>query len=386
MKGKLIILSAPSGSGKTTIINHVLSRKLPAKFSVSATSRPPRGEEKEGIEYYFLSPEEFKERIKNDHFIEYEEVYPDHFYGTLKSEIEARLEKGENVILDVDVAGGLSIKKQYGDDALLIFIKPPSIKELQKRLEKRGTDSPEVILDRIAKAEYELGLAPQYDHVIINDNLEKAKKETIHTITKFLNIMKIGIFPGSFNPVHIGHLAIANYLAEYEDFDEIWFLITPQNPLKKKADLMDQDFRLALLEKSIQGYEKFKINTLEWEMPQPSYTINTLQKLRMSYPQNEFVLIIGSDNWETFHRWKDYQLILKNFKTLIYPRRGSDKIYSNLPNVKLCKNAPKIEASSTFIRKSIELGKDVRFFLPEGLYEEILNSNFFKQETDTAES
>jgi nicotinate-nucleotide adenylyltransferase len=192
--------------------------------------------------------------------------------------------------------------------------------------------------------------------------------------------MKIGIFPGSFNPVHIGHLAIANYLSEYEEFDEIWFLITPQNPLKKKADLMDQDFRLALMEKAIQDYGKFKINTLEWEMPQPSYTINTLQRLRMLHPQNEFVLIIGSDNWETFHRWKDYQLILKNFRTLIYPRRGSDKIYFNHPNVKLCKGAPKIEASSTFIRKSIELGKDVRFFLPAGLYEEVVNSNFFKPE------
>ncbi|MDR0507063.1 MAG: nicotinate-nucleotide adenylyltransferase [Dysgonamonadaceae bacterium] len=184
--------------------------------------------------------------------------------------------------------------------------------------------------------------------------------------------MKIGIFPGSFNPVHIGHLAIANYLTEYEGFDEIWFLITPQNPLKKKDELMDQGFRLALLEKCIEGYEKFKINTIEWGMPQPTYTVNTLQKLRMLYPQNEFTLVIGSDNWDTFHRWKDYQLILKNFKVLIYPRRGSDKIFVNFPNASLCKKAPKIEASSTFIRKSISEGKDVRYFLPFGLYEEIV--------------
>jgi nicotinate-nucleotide adenylyltransferase len=195
--------------------------------------------------------------------------------------------------------------------------------------------------------------------------------------------MKIGIFSGSFNPVHIGHLAIANYIAEYEEYDEVWFLITPQNPLKKKTDLLDQNIRLALLEKAIQGYEKFKINMIEWEMPQPTYTVNTLQKLRMLYPQNEFVLIIGSDNWETFHRWKDYQLILKNFKTLIYPRRGSDRIYLNHPNVMLCKGAPKIEASSSFIRKSIEQGKDVRFFLPSGIYADVVESGFFKQEAES---
>jgi guanylate kinase/nicotinate (nicotinamide) nucleotide adenylyltransferase len=386
-KGKLIILSAPSGSGKSTIIRHILAQSMPVEFSVSATSRTPRGNEQEGVEYYFLQPEEFRERIQQGHFIEYEEVYSDCFYGTLKSEVEDKLEQGKNVILDVDVAGGLNIKKQYGDNALLIFIQPPSIEELQARLEKRGTDSAEVIRDRISKAASELKLARLYDKVIINDDLTKAQQETIYTITKFLkNSMRIGIFPGSFNPVHIGHLAIANYLAEYEGYDEIWFLITPQNPLKKKADLLDQNFRLALLEKSIRGYEKFKINTIEWEMSPPTYTVNTLQKLRILHPQHEFVLIIGSDNWSTFHRWKDYQLILKNFKTLIYPRRGSDRIYINHPNVSLCKSAPKIEASSSFIRKAVEDGKDVRFFLPSGIYEEVVEAGFFKSEEITAEA
>lgn len=185
-KGKLIILSAPSGSGKTTIIDHILSRDIPVEFSISATSREPRGTETHGKEYFFLTPEEFKERIKTGDFLEYEEVYPDRFYGTLRSEVENQLEKERNVILDVDVAGGLNIKKIYGDKALLIFIKPPSIEELKKRLEKRGTDSPQVIADRISKAEYELSLAPKYDKVIINDNLEKAKKETLTIINNFL--------------------------------------------------------------------------------------------------------------------------------------------------------------------------------------------------------
>jgi nicotinate-nucleotide adenylyltransferase len=187
--------------------------------------------------------------------------------------------------------------------------------------------------------------------------------------------MKIGIFPGSFNPVHIGHLALANFIVEYGEFDEIWFLITPQNPLKKKSDLIDQNLRLAWLEKSIGNYPKFKTCTIEWEMSQPTYTINTLQRLRIMFPGYSFELIIGSDNWETIHRWKDYQIILKNFKTWIYPRLGTGKIIYNHPNVRMVRNAPKIEMSSTFIRKAIKHEKDIRFFLPMGIYEDIIASN-----------
>jgi len=192
--------------------------------------------------------------------------------------------------------------------------------------------------------------------------------------------MKIGIYPGSFNPVHIGHLALANYIAEYGEFDEIWFLITPQNPLKKKFDLLDQNLRLSWLEKSIGNYPKFKTCTVEWEMPQPTYTINTLQKLRVMYPNYIFELIIGSDNWELIHRWKDYQIILKNFKTWIYPRLGSGKIIFNHPNVRMIKGAPKMDISSTFIRKAIRHGKDVRFFLPNGIYEDIIENNILLTE------
>jgi nicotinate-nucleotide adenylyltransferase len=199
--------------------------------------------------------------------------------------------------------------------------------------------------------------------------------------------MKIGIFPGSFNPVHIGHLAIANFIAEYGEYDEIWFLITPQSPLKGKSELMNQELRLALLEKAIGDYPKFKTCTIEWDMPQPTYTINTLQKLRMTYPEYTFELIIGSDNWETFHRWKDYQLILKNFKTLIYPRLGTGRIFINHLNVRMIKGAPKMEISSSFIRKAIRQGKDVRFYLPAGTYEDVLASGFFEtvenKETET---
>ncbi len=184
---KLIIFSAPSGSGKSTIINYLLGQGLGMAFSISATSRPPRGEEKHGVEYFFLTPEEFKERIANDEFLEYEEVYENRFYGTLKSQVENQLNAGQNVVFDVDVVGGCNIKRFYGDRALSVFIQPPSIEELRRRLEGRGTDAPEVIESRIAKAEYELGFAPKFDVVIVNDNLETAKAEALRVIREFLS-------------------------------------------------------------------------------------------------------------------------------------------------------------------------------------------------------
>ncbi len=186
MAGKLIIFSAPSGSGKSTIINYLLTQGLNLAFSISATSRPPRGTEQHGVEYYFLSPEEFKQRIANNEFLEYEEVYADRFYGTLKAPIEKQLEEGYNVVFDVDVVGGCNIKKYYGERALSIFIQPPSVEELRKRLVGRGTDTPEVIESRIAKAEFELGFADKFDIVIVNDDLDKAKEDTLTTLKKFL--------------------------------------------------------------------------------------------------------------------------------------------------------------------------------------------------------
>ena len=184
--GKLIIFSAPSGSGKSTIINYLLQQNLNLAFSISATSRPPRGTEQNGVEYFFLSPEEFRQRIANDEFLEYEEVYADRFYGTLKEQVEKQSAAGQNVIFDVDVLGGCNIKKFYGERALSVFIQPPSVEELRKRLNGRGTDAPEVIESRIARAEYELGFADKFDVVIVNDDLEKAQAEALATIQNFL--------------------------------------------------------------------------------------------------------------------------------------------------------------------------------------------------------
>ena len=185
-KGKLLIFSAPSGSGKTTLLNHLLSEVPGIAFSVSATTRPPRGEEQNGVEYYFMSLEEFKQRVENDEFLEWEEVYPGRCYGTLKAVIEKMREEGYHVAFDVDVVGGTNIKKFFGDEALSIFIQAPSIEVLRERLVNRGTDSMEEIEKRLSKAAWETEFAQgKFDTTIINDDLETAKKEIVETVRNF---------------------------------------------------------------------------------------------------------------------------------------------------------------------------------------------------------
>ena len=188
-RGKLIIISAPSGTGKSTIISWLMKEheELNLAYSISCTSRKPRGAEKDGVDYFFLSPEEFRQRIENDEFLEYEEVYTDRFYGTLKSQVENQLEAGQNVVFDVDVKGGVNIKNHYGDKALSIFIQPPSIAELRRRLEGRATDAPEVIDQRIARAEFELTFAKKFDKIVVNDVLEYAEADALKVIQEFLN-------------------------------------------------------------------------------------------------------------------------------------------------------------------------------------------------------
>jgi len=189
-KGKMLVFSAPSGSGKSTIVNWLMQehKELNLYFSVSCTSRAPRGTEQNGVEYFFLTPEEFRQKIENDEFLEYEEVYEDRFYGTLKAQVERQLEAGQNVVFDVDVKGGVNIKKFYGDRAMSLFIQPPSVAELRRRLEGRGTDTPEAIENRLAKAEYEMTFAPQFDHIVVNDDLEEAKQQTLQLVKSFFGL------------------------------------------------------------------------------------------------------------------------------------------------------------------------------------------------------
>ena len=184
---KLIVFSAPSGSGKTTIVKHLLgATDLPLSFSISAASREARPNETDKQDYYFLSVSDFKNKIANDEFLEFEEVYPDNFYGTLKSEIERIWSTGKSVIFDIDVIGGLNIKKQFPEETLAVFVQPPSKEELEKRLRGRATETEEKIAMRLAKADTELATAPQFDAIITNDNLDLAKQEAFQLITKFL--------------------------------------------------------------------------------------------------------------------------------------------------------------------------------------------------------
>ena len=186
MMGKVIIFSAPSGSGKSTIVNYLLSRGFGLEFSISATCRSPRGEERHGKEYYFFSTDEFRQKIDKDDFLEWEQVYPGCYYGTLKSELERIWAKGHTVVFDVDVVGGVNIKKIFGERALSIFVQAPSVEVLRQRLESRGTDSVEKIEERVAKAEYEMTFADKFDIVVLNDKLESALEQAEKAVRDFL--------------------------------------------------------------------------------------------------------------------------------------------------------------------------------------------------------
>lgn len=186
-QGKLIVFSAPSGSGKTTIVHHLLNQKqLNLDFSISATSREKRGAEVDGKDYYFISPEEFRNHIDNDDFVEFEEVYSNNYYGTLKSELDRIWEEGKHAIFDIDVIGGLRIKKKYPERTLSVFVKTPSLTEMERRLRARKTDSEEKIRERIAKAQKEIGFAKEFDRILINDDLETAKEEAVNLVRSFI--------------------------------------------------------------------------------------------------------------------------------------------------------------------------------------------------------
>ena len=190
--------------------------------------------------------------------------------------------------------------------------------------------------------------------------------------------MKIGLYFGSFNPVHIGHLAIANYMVEFTDIDQLWFVISPHNPFKKKESLLPDYERYELLELAIGDEDSFRISDIEFRLPKPSYTIDTLTYLSEKYPKNQFVLILGSDNLPTFHKWKNHELIVSNYHRYVYPRKGTENVdikkHTNLTVV----DAPIIEISSSFIRQAFSEGRNIKYFLPEKVYKQIIKMNYYK--------
>ena len=195
------------------------------------------------------------------------------------------------------------------------------------------------------------------------------------------NKKQVGVFSGSFNPIHVAHLMLASYVTEFTYIDEVWFVVTPHNPLKAVDALAEEKHRLQMCKMALENMPKLKFSDIEFSMPKPSYTIDTLEKLYENYPDIDFTLIIGADNWNDFHRWKEYERLRQEFKILIYPRLGDDiniePQYRD--NVQFC-NAPILEVSSTFIRKSIQEGKDMQAFLPNGIWEYILENNLYKRD------
>lgn len=367
MDKKVIIFSAPSGSGKSTVVNHLLTKFDNLEFSISATSRAPRGKEQDGREYYFFSEEEFRRRIAADEFVEYEEVYPGSFYGTLKSEMERIWANGNIILFDVDVKGGINLKKLLGDQALSVFIKAPSLRELRRRLELRGTDSPEAIESRVAKAKIEVRYASRFDVVLVNDDLETCLREAEEYVAEFIARPKkrVALFFGSFNPMHRGHLEILRYLKEQTDADEVRVVVSPQNPMKQKNFSKHKRLRDVKAAIARSGLD-VKVSDVEYHLQEPLYTINTLRYLREKEPVCHHILVIGADNLTILSNWYRYQELIDEFEIWVYPRRGVDaqtlceehNSRSAIRGIRLLEGKLH-NISSTEIREAESSGKDM---------------------------
>lgn len=192
--------------------------------------------------------------------------------------------------------------------------------------------------------------------------------------------LKIGLYFGSYNPIHIGHLAIANYMVEFTDIDQLWFVVSPQNPFKRKTNLLDDYQRLEMAHRAVEGDDRLRASNIEFNLPKPSYTVETLTYLKEQHPNYQFVILMGSDNLESFHKWKNYETIIENYGVIVYPRPGFDKSKTQFhKNITIVENAPLMEISSSFIRKAIQGGKDVRHFLPPKSWEYLEEMNFYKK-------
>ena len=320
--GKVVIFSAPNGSGKTTIVRELLKRFPQFEFSVSATSRAPRGCERHGCDYHFMTHEEFMQAVAENRFVEWEEVYKGTCYGTLRSEVERIWAKGNIIVFDVDVIGGINLKRIFGGDACSIFVMPPSVEELRRRLEGRGTDAPEVIDRRVAKAEFELTKAPEFDHIVVNDSLDEAIAETTY---------------------------------------------------KRAAELAPEMDRFEMAERACAASrlpERIKPSVVEFLLPKPSYTIDTLRYLTENHgAEMEFSILMGADQLERLDGWKEYEKILE-YPIYVYPRHG-EQVGRFAGRITVLEDAPLQDFSSTEVRGRIERGEDVSQMLDAGVAEYI---------------
>jgi guanylate kinase len=355
---RLLIFSAPSGSGKTTLVRELMKRFPRIEFSVSATSRPPRGTEQNGRDYHFVSPGEFRKLVDDGAFVEWEEVYEGCFYGTLRSEVEAIWERGNVCAFDVDVVGGIRLKNIFGDDALSFFVMAPSPEELRRRLEGRGTDSPESIEKRLAKAAAETERAGEFDHIIVNDTVERATDEIARIVAPFTS-SRIMLYFGSFNPPHRGHIAIAEYAIDRGLADMVVMVVSPQNPFKQADGLAPEAERFEMTERAAASSRYphlIQASAVEMTLPKPSYTINTLKFLGERFPANEFSILMGGDNAEGIALWREADKILGHYPIYVYPRPGDDD--GKFPaGVTILRDAPQMEISSTEIRALLDSGR-----------------------------
>ncbi len=359
MMGKLLIFSAPSGSGKTTIVRRLMERFPRLEFSVSVTSRPPRGAEVNGRDYHFVTPEEFGRLVEAGEFVEWEEVYEGTRYGTLRREVEGIWARENVCVFDVDVVGGVRLKQIFGDAALSFFVECPSMEELRGRLEARGTDSPESIERRLAKAEEEAKRAAEFDHVVVNDDLDRAVDEVATMVAPFI-ARRIMLYFGSFNPVHRGHVAVAEYAVEKELADLVVMVVSPQSPFKEAEELAPEleRYEMAVQAAKESKYpDKIAASAVELTLPRPSYTIDTLRFLEAQFPGAELSLLVGGDNAPGMVKWKEAEAILGGFPVYVYPRPGDDE--GAFPEgVTVLEGAPEMEISSTRVRELLAEGRE----------------------------
>ena len=370
--GKVIIFSAPSGSGKSTVVNHLLKTFDNFELSISATSRKPRGLEQHGREYYFISASEFRRRIKAGRFVEYEEVYAGTYYGTLKSELRRIWRKGHIILFDVDVVGGVNLKRYFGPDALSVFIQAPSPEVLRERLVKRATDSPEAIEERVAKAAHEMTFAPLFDRILINDDLALCLSEAEAMVKEFAAApapppkKRAALYFGSFNPLHKGHLQVMRHIVDNGLADSLRLVVTPETPFGK-SDLAAPSARLAEARRAVaENSLPVEVSDMEFTMPKPNYTINTLERFSLMEPDAEHILVIGADCLEGLCKWHRAADIINRYPILVYPREGSDmeglcaKISAEYRLARITPlDAPLCNISSTRIREGEKAGEDM---------------------------